>query len=128
MRQSGAIPLLIELLQNGNGDLREKAAGTIAQISYEGVNREAVVEAGAIPVLIDLLRCDSEELREYAGETLINFAEDPLYHERVSGAFEIPSFLAIQDRLSRIRASEEHTVRSMRLMSTEHFISDPELI
>lgn len=128
VQQSGAISLLIELLQNGNGDLWEKAAGTIAQLSYEGVNREAMVEAGAIPVLLDLLRGDSEEVREYAGEALINFAEDPLYHERVSGAFDIPSFLAIQDRLSRIHTFDEHMVRSMRLMSAEQFTSDPELI
>ncbi|XP_038978274.1 U-box domain-containing protein 11-like [Phoenix dactylifera] len=73
VRESGAIPLLTELLRNGNGDLREKAAGTIAQLSNEGVNREAMVEAGAIPVLIDLLRGHSEEeLREYARQVLIN--------------------------------------------------------
>lgn len=128
VKESGAIPILIELLQNGNNDIREKAAGTIAQLSYEGVNMEAMAEAGVIPVLIDLLRGDSEELREYAGEALINFAEVPLYHERVSEAFDIPSFLVIQDRLNRIRASDEHMVRSMRLMSAEQFTSDPELI
>ncbi|CAD5173678.1 uncharacterized protein LOC135583100 [Musa acuminata AAA Group] len=123
VRESGAIPVLVDLLRNMDGNLREKASGAIAQLSYDAANREAIVEAGAIPVLIDLLRGDPEEVREYAAECLLNFAEDPLHRERVSEAYAVPSFLAIQDRLIRIRASDEHIFRSMSTPNVERFIS-----
>ncbi|XP_072989695.1 uncharacterized protein [Typha latifolia] len=122
---SGVIPILVELLRNGNGDIRAKASGTIAQLSYEKASRNALAEAGAIPVLLDLLRGNSEELTGCTLEALINFGEDPLHQESVSDS---PSSLAVQDRLTRIPASNEHMSRSMRLMNSEQLTSEPELI
>lgn len=115
VRASGAIPIMVGLLQNMDSDLKEKASGAIAQLSYDAANREAIVEAGAIPVLINLLRGEPEELREFAAECLLNFAEDPFYRRQVREAYSIPSFLAIQNRLIRIRASDEHVFRSMTM-------------
>jgi len=123
VRESGAIPVLIRFLRDGNLDLREKASATIAQLSYEEENRGAMEEEGVIPILIELLQDGSEELREYAAESLINFAEDSRYSEGVSVAFEIPSFLPIRERLFRIRASDEDMTRSMRLLSVEQLIT-----
>lgn len=124
VRDSGVISVLIEFLTNGSSDLREKASATIAQLSYEEENRGAMAGEGVISVLIELLRDGSEELREYAAESLINFAEDSRYREEASVAFEFPSFLAIRERLRRIRVSDEDMTRSMRLLSIEQLTSD----
>eukprot|EP01018_Ginkgo_biloba_P017672 Gb_29752 [translate_table: standard] len=126
VRASGAIPLLLRLLGDENDEVREKASGAVAQLSYDQAHRGALAEAGAIPVLLSLLRDDSEELKDNAAEALINFSEDPSLRDRISEAFEIPAFREIQDRLVRIRESDEHTVRSLRIMSLEQFTWDPE--
>ncbi|XP_010244134.1 PREDICTED: uncharacterized protein LOC104588035 [Nelumbo nucifera] len=124
---SGAIPVLVELLQDGNTDLKERVSGAIAQLSYNEGDRAAMADAGVIPLLISLLQGESEELKDNAAEALINFSEDPLQHDSVSEAFNSPSFLNIQNRLIRIRATDEHMVRSLRQISTEQFIWDPDL-
>ncbi|XP_011620928.2 U-box domain-containing protein 12 isoform X2 [Amborella trichopoda] len=126
VRASGAIPVLLELLQDGNADVREKASGAVAQLSYDEGDRGALAQAGIIPILMNLLREDSEELKDNAAEALINFSEDPLLRDMISGAFDIPSFRNIQDRLARVQSSDEHTVRSLRLMSIEQFTWDPQ--
>ncbi|KAJ6836397.1 U-box domain-containing protein 2 [Iris pallida] len=125
VRNSGAIPVLIGLMRHGSSDdLREKALRAISQLSYEEENREAMEEEGAIRLLIDLVNGDSDDLREYAAEALICFAEEPRYRERVSEIFEIPSFLAIQERLSRINAAGERMSSSMGLLTVEGLASD----
>lgn len=125
VRNSGAIPLLLELLRGGNDDAREKASGAVAQLSYDEADRGALIDAGAIPVLIGLLQDESEELKDNAAEALINFSEDPLLRDRISEAFDTPSFQHIQDRLIRIRASDEHMVRSLSRLSVEQFTGGP---
>ena len=105
-------------------DHRENASATIAQLSYDEENQRAMEEEGVIHILNELLGDASEELREYAAESLINFAEDSRYREMVTVAFEIPSFLAIRERLIRMRASDEDMTRSMRLLSVEQLASD----
>ncbi|URE35109.1 hypothetical protein MUK42_07979, partial [Musa troglodytarum] len=74
LSESGAIPVLVELFQNTDGDIREKPSP----------NRDAILLAGAIPVLVDLLRGELDEVKDYAAECLINFAEDPLYRVQIS--------------------------------------------
>ncbi|OVA10629.1 Armadillo [Macleaya cordata] len=127
VRSSGAVPILVELLRNSNGDVREKVSGAVAQLSYDEVDRGALADAGVIPLLINLLQDESEELKDNAAEALINFSEDPLLRDRMSEALDIPSFQNIQNRLVRIRASDEHMVRFLRQMSIEQFTWDPEL-
>uniref|UniRef100_A0A0D6R931 Armadillo repeat-containing domain-containing protein n=1 Tax=Araucaria cunninghamii TaxID=56994 RepID=A0A0D6R931_ARACU len=120
---SGAIPLLLRLLEDENDEVKEKASGAVAQLSYDQGDRGALAEAGAIPILMSLLRDESEELKDNVAEALINFSEDPLLKEHISEAFNIPAFQDIQERLARIRQSDEHTVRSLRVMSLEQFTS-----
>ncbi|XP_068668941.1 protein ARABIDILLO 1 [Aristolochia californica] len=124
---SGAIPLLLELLSGGNEDVREKASGAIAQLSYDERDRKALVEAGAVPVLIELLSDESEELKDNAAEALINFSEDPTLRERISQVVDTQSFWELQQRFVRFRMSDEHTVRSLRQMSIDQFVAEPEL-
>ncbi|XP_057974348.1 vacuolar protein 8 [Malania oleifera] len=124
VQNAGAILILIELLRNGNNEVREKVSGAIAQLSYDAVGRTVLADSGAIPVLIDLLRDDSDELRDNAAEALINFSEDPLQHGRISEAFDNPSFQSMQNRLLQIHASEEHMIRSMRSISIEQLSRD----
>lgn len=128
VRNSGAIPILVDLLSDRNVEVKEKASGAIAQLSYVEADRLALADAGAIPVLIELLRDDSEELRDNAAEALINFSEDPLQHNRVSTAIDAPSFQNMQNRLVHMRASDEHTTRSVRRMSVEQLTWNPDLV
>lgn len=125
VRDSGAIPLLIEILRNGNIDIRIKVMGTIAQLGYEEANRRALAEAAGIPLLIDLLTGDSEELRDYASEALISFAEDPSFRELIDEAYNIPAFVDALGRINLIRMSNEYTSSSMRRLSVEQLTSDP---
>lgn len=108
--ESGAIPPLLSLLQEGGDDAREKALGAIVQMSYEVADRRALADEGAIPVLIGLSRSDSEELKDNAIEALVNFSEDPFLCDRVSEVLDNPLFQAVRSRLVRIRGSDEHLV------------------
>lgn len=128
IRNSGAIPILVNLLRGENDEVREKVSGAIAQLSYNEADRVALADAGAVPIMIELLHDESEELRDNAAESLINFSEDPLQHERISEAIGIPSFQSMQSRLTRIRASDDLMARSMRRMSIEQLTWDPDLV
>ncbi|KAL6313773.1 hypothetical protein AAG906_010192 [Vitis piasezkii] len=116
---SGAIPVLVELLRQG-------------VMNYNAGDRAALADAGAIPILMDLLGDDqSEELRNKAAEALISFSEDPSQRDRISEAFNITSFQDIHNRLAQLRAPDnngEHMARpSRRMMSMEQLPWDPNL-
>lgn len=127
IRNSGAIPFMVELLRDENTDIREKVSGAIAQLSYYETARSALADAGAIPSLIEMLQDESEELRDNAAESLLNFSEDPAHHNTLSRAFDVPAFQNMQERMVFIRAADLHMVRSLRHMSIEHFTRDPAL-
>ncbi|KAI3970402.1 hypothetical protein MKX01_024049 [Papaver californicum] len=126
-RSSGAIPILVDILRNSDGDVREKVSGAIAQLSYDEVDRGALADAGVIPILVGLLQDELEELKDNAAEALINFSEDPLLCDRMSEALDIPSFQSVQSRVACIRATDQHTVTHLRQMSVEQLTWDPEL-
>uniref|UniRef100_A0A1D1Z052 U-box domain-containing protein 4 n=1 Tax=Anthurium amnicola TaxID=1678845 RepID=A0A1D1Z052_9ARAE len=128
VRESAVIPLLLDLLQEGCDDAREKALGALVQMSYEEADRKALAEAGAIPVFIGLLRNESDELKDNAIEALINFSEDTLLSERVSDVFDDPMFQTVRDRLVRIRAADEHMVRSLRQLTVDQLTLDPDFL
>ncbi|TYH46436.1 hypothetical protein ES332_D11G335400v1 [Gossypium tomentosum] len=120
IRNSGAIPLLVELLSSQSNEVRETVSGAIAQLSYSQADREALNESGAVPLLLDLLHDDSEELKDNAAEAHINFFDDTLQHETISQVVDHPSFRSMQNRLGRIRgASDNQTVSSMRQMNID---------
>ncbi|KAF7831303.1 vacuolar protein 8 [Senna tora] len=127
IQESGAIPILIELLRSETEEVRQNVSGACAQLSYEEADRMALAEAGAIPILIDMMLHDElEDVRDNAAEALINFAGDPLYNNRVSDAISFPSFREIQNRITFIRASNEHMARSMRRMSDWQLTWNPD--
>lgn len=128
IRNSGAIPILVQLLRDRSSEVREKVSGAIAQLSYSAGDRAALAEAGAIPVLIDLLGDESEELRENAAEALISFSEDPSQRGIMSEAFRVTSFQEMQNRLVQIRSSDEYMARSLRQMSMEQLLWDPDMV
>ncbi|KAL6313838.1 hypothetical protein AAG906_010257 [Vitis piasezkii] len=128
IRNSGAIPILVQLLRDRSSEVREKVSGAIAQLSYSAGDRAALAEAGAIPVLIDLLGDESEELRENAAEALISFSEDPSQRSIMSEAFRVTSFQEMQNRLVQIRSSDEYMARSLRQMSMEQLLWDPDMV
>ncbi|KAL3508400.1 hypothetical protein ACH5RR_027801 [Cinchona calisaya] len=84
VQTSGAIPILVELLRDGSGDVKEKVSGAIAQFSYNKAGRLSLADSGVIPILIQTLDDESEELRENAAEALVNFSDDPLLGDRIS--------------------------------------------
>ncbi|XP_010508596.1 PREDICTED: U-box domain-containing protein 4-like [Camelina sativa] len=126
IRESGAIPLLIELLRDGSLEFRERISGAISQLSYNENDREAFSDSGMIPILIEWLADESEELRDNAAEALINFSEDQEHYARVHEAISHPVFQSMQSRLARIRASHELMVRSIRRVTLEHLVRDPD--
>ncbi|KAK9269058.1 hypothetical protein L1049_000826 [Liquidambar formosana] len=127
IRNSGAIPVLVDLLGSGSAEVREKVSGAIAQLSYNEVHQIALADVGAIPILIDMLHEESEELRDNAAEALVKFSEDPLHRDRMSEAFDVPAFQNMQSRLVQINTSDEHMARSMRRMSIQQLTWDPDL-
>ena len=124
---SGAIPLLVGLVRDGSLEFRERISGAISQLCYNENDREVFSESGMIPILIDWLGDESEELRDNAAEALINFSEDREHYGRVREALSHPVIRSMQSRLARIRASHEHLVRSMRMVTIEHLARDPYL-
>ncbi|KAJ0102025.1 hypothetical protein Patl1_04007 [Pistacia atlantica] len=128
VRSSGAIPVLVGLLSYENDEVKEKVSGAIAQLSYNELDRVALAEAGAVPIMIELLHDESDELRDNAAEALINFSDDPLQRELISEAIGVASFQSMQNRLIRLRASDEHMARSMRRMSIDQLTWDPDLV
>ncbi|KAF8109691.1 hypothetical protein N665_0093s0044 [Sinapis alba] len=127
IRDSGAIPLLTEIVRDGSVEFREKVSGAISQLSYNEDDREAFADSGMIPILIEWLGDESEELRDNAAEALVNFSEDQQYYDRVREAIGHPVFRNMQSRLARIRASHELMVRSMRRVTIEHLSRDTDL-
>ncbi|GAB4848146.1 hypothetical protein Ancab_002812 [Ancistrocladus abbreviatus] len=128
IRNSGAIPILVDLLRDGSIDVRQRVSGAIAQLSCNETNRLALADAGAILALMGMLQDESEELRDNAAEALINFSEDPTQRGRISQALDMPAIQSMQNRLVHIRAADQHMARSLRYMSiAQHLTGDPVL-
>ncbi|KAK4849994.1 hypothetical protein QYF36_002835 [Acer negundo] len=124
----GAIPILVNLLSDGNFEVRERVSGAIAKLSYDEADHVALADAGAVPLMIDVFHEESEEaegLRDFAKEALLNFSEDPYLRERISVTIDDLSF----QRMEMIRrASKEQMVRSIGRMRIEQLTWDPDLV
>ncbi|KAM3320417.1 hypothetical protein P3S67_007617 [Capsicum chacoense] len=125
LRNSGAIPILVQLLEDQNIDVREKVSGAIAQLSYYEADRAALANSGAIPLLVDKLQDESDEMRDNAAEALVNFSDDLSLGDRISDVLNCPSFQNMQERLMQIRASDAHLAATLRHMSIEQLSMDP---
>lgn len=127
-QNSGVIRVLLEILTDGRGEIKERVSGIVAQLSYDAAERLALADSGAIPLLIDLLQDESDELRDNAAEALVNFSEDPSLSDRISCVFDNPVFRNMQERLFQIRSSDVHLESSLREISIEqHLTWEPSL-
>lgn len=102
IRNSGAIPVLVELLRHQNVEVRGSVSGAVSQLSYNGDDRIALANEGVIEVLLELLQDESEDVRDNAAEAIVSFSRDPLLGDRVTEAFSVPAFRNMLERLNRI--------------------------
>ncbi|MDF2940826.1 MAG: hypothetical protein K0R66_1468 [Gammaproteobacteria bacterium] len=77
IREVGAIPDLVALLEKDEPGLLENLAMALYSLSYHNVdNQNAIIAAGGIPRLVNLLEKDRPELQKNLIKTLNNLASD----------------------------------------------------
>ncbi|KAL6999155.1 hypothetical protein U1Q18_000315 [Sarracenia purpurea var. burkii] len=96
VRKCGVIPILVELLRDGNVCVREKVSKAISQLSQYEDDRVALADAGAIPCLIDMLKDESEEARDNATEALISVFQNTTIRDRTFMALSWESLYDLQ--------------------------------
>ncbi|KAG6407437.1 hypothetical protein SASPL_130428 [Salvia splendens] len=111
---SCVIPTLVELLVDENFDVREKAAGAVAQLSQNKADRAALANSGAIQRLISMLEAEADVLRDDAAEALVNFSLDPSLGEQISCILENPIFQNMQHRVMQMRDADRHMEPSLQ--------------
>lgn len=72
--QAGAVPPLLDLLQQGNMDVKIASAEALRHLSDCDSNRVAISKTGAIPVLVSYLDSSCEDLSQAVVGTLANLA------------------------------------------------------
>lgn len=128
LRNSGAIPILVGLLKDGNVLVRERVSEAVSKLCRGKTERTAVVDAGAVPVLVELLQDESGEVRYNAAEALVHISEDPSQRQNLDGAaIETPAFQAAKKRLNFLRAPNANVANS-RQMIIERIFRDQLLI
>ena len=89
IREAGAIPLLLQVLQDGgNAEGVEHASGALAHLMMQrAANRDALLAAGGVPLLAALLQQESQAA-EYAASSLgaLVICGSPAASTAVSGA------------------------------------------
>ncbi|CAA0815374.1 ARM repeat superfamily protein [Striga hermonthica] len=109
MWDSGVVGIVVELLEDEDGSVRENASGVVAQLSYSVRDRAALAGCGAIPLLVRVMSGDeSGEDKEYAAEALLNFSIDPLWSDQVTCVMDNRLFLNMCESLRRVWAVEEN--------------------
>ncbi|XP_047983173.1 U-box domain-containing protein 13 [Salvia hispanica] len=111
---SCVIPILVELLGDENFDVREKAAGAVAQMSQNKADRAVLANSGAIQRLISMLEAEDDVLRDDAAEALVNFSLDPSLGEQISCILENPLFQNMQLRVMQMRDADRHMEPSLQ--------------
>ncbi|KAM7272207.1 hypothetical protein ACFE04_026870 [Oxalis oulophora] len=104
----------------------------LVRILQDGDN-ELKVAAAAAHVLWDLFSPGTSsrflllemQLGDNVVEALLNFSYDPLQRDGMLQVIDDPVFESMKARLAQIRASNGHMHRSMRRMSVEELIEDP---
>ncbi|XP_071710401.1 U-box domain-containing protein 14-like [Rutidosis leptorrhynchoides] len=72
--ESGAIPILVELLSSRDGRIQEHAVTALLNLSINEANKGIIVSVGAIPEIVDVLKNGSTEARENAAATLFSLS------------------------------------------------------
>ncbi|KAL1556203.1 hypothetical protein AAHA92_11855 [Salvia divinorum] len=114
LRNSGVIPILVELLVDENVDVREKVAGAVAQLSQNKADRAVLANSGAIQRLISMLEAEADVLRDDAAEALVNFSLDPSLGEQISCILENSIFQNMQLRVMQMRDADRHMDLSLQ--------------
>lgn len=95
---SGAIPLLVQMLQHGSPAETERAATVLANVAANGANeeiRERIAKAGAIPPLVRMLQGGTSGEKTYAAAALIVLATSPARRDEISRGECIPALVAL---------------------------------
>jgi hypothetical protein len=92
IREVGAIPDLVGLLEKDQPELLEYLAIALCRLSYDNAeNIKAIAEAGGISRLVNLLGKNRPELQKTLVETLSNLAADnPVYQNDIREAGAVP--------------------------------------
>ncbi|GJR35162.1 U-box domain-containing protein 14 [Tanacetum coccineum] len=72
--ESGAIPLLVELLSSRDSRTQEHAVTALLNLSIHEANKGIIVSVGAIPEIVEVLKNGSMEARENAAATLFSLS------------------------------------------------------
>ncbi|CAI5955113.1 unnamed protein product [Closterium sp. NIES-64] len=94
---AGAVPLLVEMLQEYGSGLEEKATAVLVNLGKTGrLGRAAIRAAGGIPLLVEAMECGSERGKEDAVAALLMLAEDPALRDEIAAEGVLPTLGALQ--------------------------------
>ena len=88
--EAGAVPVLVSMLQGGEGGLQKAAADTLSIISQSHRHTSVVVAAGAVPVLVSILQAGNEDLRQIATDAISNIVQNQEHIGAVVAAGVLP--------------------------------------
>ena len=121
IRKAGGIPLLLDVLRDGEvdgGERAERASGALAHLVMQcAANRRVVLESDGVPVLAGLLTTEGSQAAEYAASTLAVLAlcGTPTARDSVRDAISplppevLERFPSLRAHLSAAAAGTEQT-------------------
>eukprot|EP00250_Pteridium_aquilinum_P020042 c24680_g1_i2 orf=734-1888(+) len=118
--KAGALPLLVELLQLDNANLRESAAAVILTLSASNANKPLIGSSGATSLLVDMLMYGSVQGRVDAVMALYNLSTYPdnLAPILAAGAIS-PLILLLKDCRKASKVAEKTMALLQSLMGFE---------
>ncbi|KAK4834774.1 hypothetical protein QYF36_000414 [Acer negundo] len=93
--ETGAIPLLVELLSSTDSRTQEHAVTALLNLSINDSNKGTIVNAGAIPDIVDVLKNGSMEARENAAATLFSLSVIDENKVAIGAAGAIPALIKL---------------------------------
>ncbi|KAI9157003.1 hypothetical protein LWI28_015363 [Acer negundo] len=93
--ETGAIPLLVELLSSTYSRTQEYAVTALLNLSINDSNKGTIVNAGAIPDIVDVLKNGSMEARENAAATLFSLSVIDENKVAIGAAGAIPALIKL---------------------------------
>lgn len=92
---SGAIPLLVELLSSRDSRTQEHAVTALLNLSIHEANKGIIVSVGAIPEIVEVLKNGSMEARENAAATLFSLSAVDENKVAIGAAGAIPPLIEL---------------------------------
>ncbi|KAM7263946.1 hypothetical protein ACFE04_001629 [Oxalis oulophora] len=93
--ETGAIPLLVELLSSADSRTQEHAVTALLNLSINDSNKGTIVNSGAIPDIVDVLKNGSMEARENAAATLFSLSVIDENKVAIGAAGAIPALIKL---------------------------------